>query len=85
MKGAPVEDHLGSQVSEMIPELFPLVEPYIKRALGGEVISDVEAKLPPTGETRLLSYQPALDEAGEVIGVAIAITDITERNVQRTR
>ena len=79
MNGAPVEDHLGSPVSEMIPELFPIVEPYIRRALGGEAISDVEAKLPTTGETRLLSYEPAVDEAGEIVGVAIAVSDITER------
>ena len=79
MNGAPLNEHLGSKVSEMIPELFPHVEPYIRRALGGEAVLDVEARTPETGETRLLSYQPALDEAGEVVGVAIAVTDITER------
>lgn len=79
MNGAPIESHLGSKVAEMVPELFPYVEPFIKRALCGEAISDVEVKVPITGETRLLSYQPALDEAGEVVGVAIAVTDITER------
>ena len=79
MNGAPVEAHLGNQVSDMIPELFPSVKPYIERALDGEAIADVEAELPITGETRLLSYQPARDEAGEVVGVAIAVTDITER------
>ncbi|WP_161570881.1 EAL domain-containing protein [Granulicella sibirica] len=79
MNGAPVENHLGSQVSEMIPELFPAVEPFIRRALEGEAISDVEAKAPTSGDTRLVSYQPALDEGGEVVGVAIAVTDITER------
>jgi PAS domain S-box-containing protein len=30
-------------------------------------------------ETRLLSYQPARDEAGEIIGVSVASVDITER------
>jgi diguanylate cyclase (GGDEF)-like protein/PAS domain S-box-containing protein len=79
MNGAPVDKHLGSKVSEMAPELFPYVEPYIRRALDGEAVLDVEATIPNTGETRLLSYQPALDEAGEVVGVAIAVTDITER------
>ena len=79
MNGASVEDHLGSQVADMIPDFFPQVEPYIRRALDGEAIADVESKIPATGETRLLSYQPALDEAGEVIGVAIAVADITGR------
>jgi PAS domain S-box-containing protein len=79
MNGASVEDHLGSKVSEMIPSLFPYVEPYIRRALSGEAISEVEVQLPDSGETRLVSYQPALDEAGEVVGVSIATLDITER------
>jgi PAS domain S-box-containing protein len=79
MNGASVEDHLGSKVSEMIPSLFPYVEPYIRRALSGEAISDVEVQLPNSAETRLVSYQPAFDEAGEVVGVSIATLDITER------
>ena len=79
MNGATVEAHLGNQVSEMIPHLFPQVEPYLHRALKGEVLEDVEAQLPDSQTTRLISYQPALDESGEVIGVAIAVTDITER------
>ena len=79
MNGLPVEQHLGAKIVEVIPELFPQLEPYLKRALNGEPVSDVEAKVSTTGETRLLSYQPAFDEAGEVIGVAIAAIDITER------
>jgi PAS domain S-box-containing protein len=79
MNGGSVDDHLRSKVSEMIPDLFPYVEPFIRRALGGEVISDVEAQFATSGDTRLISYQPALDEAGEVLGVSIAVTDITER------
>ncbi len=76
---APLEDHIGTHVSTMIPELFPKVEGYLRRALAGEVIQNVEVTLPHTGETRLLSYQPALDEAGEVIGVSLALIDITPR------
>ena len=79
MNGVPVEMHLGRQISEVLPELFPLVEPYLRRAVNGESVSDVEARLTSTGATRLISYQPAFDEAGEVVGVAIAATDITER------
>lgn len=79
MNGASVEAHLGSTVAEMVPALFPYVEPFIRRALAGESLTDVEARFPDTGETRLISYQPAHDEAGEVVGVSIAVTDITER------
>jgi PAS domain S-box-containing protein len=83
MNGATVEEHLGSPVAEMAPELFPVVEPFLQRALDGEAIAGVEATVPATAtadeETRLISYQPAVDEAGEVVGVSVAVMDITER------
>ena len=83
MNGATVAQHLGSSVAEMIPELFPAVEPYLNRALHGEAILDLEATVPASEtspeETRLVSYQPAVDEGGEVVGVSVAVIDITER------
>lgn len=79
MNGAKIEDHLGNAVSETIPELSPYVEPFIRRALAGEIITDIEARLPHTGEIRLVSYHPVTDEAGEVLGVSLAVTDITAR------
>ena len=79
MNGPGIEDYIGRPVAEMVPDLFPLVEPYLRRALGGEAIRDVEAKVPFTGQTRLVSYHPVNDEAGEVIGVSISVIDITER------
>jgi PAS domain S-box-containing protein len=83
MNGATVEDHLGALVEDMVPEIFHNAETYLHRALEGEAIADVEATVPATAssaeETRLVSYQPARDEAGEVVGVSIAVIDITER------
>jgi len=82
MNGRPMSEHLGRTVPEMIPELFPTVEPYIRRALKGESIPGVEITRPASGtnESRrdlLLSYEPARDEAGEVVGVSIALMDVT--------
>jgi PAS domain S-box-containing protein len=84
MNGAPVASHLGRKVKEMFPEWFPTYEPYLLRALNGESIADVEicrqaTKPGETDHTALASYQPAWDEADEVIGVSIAVMDITER------
>jgi len=83
MNGFPVEDHLGKTVAEMLPGLFPQIEPYLRRALQGEVIPGFEIRLydPDTNRDRtvLLSYQPALDEAHEVIGVSVSLVDITDR------
>ena len=83
MNGASVEEHLGKTVDEMVPELFPQFEPYIRQALQGNSIAGVEVtKSVSNGQdarTLLLSYEPAYDEAEEVIGVSVAIVDITER------
>lgn len=81
MNGRPMEDHIGRTVAQMIPELYPTVEPYIRRALGGEATPAVEvtkpAAGPNAGTTVLLSYEPARDEAGEVVGVSVAIVDLS--------
>lgn len=79
MNGIPAEAHLGATLAEVLPEYYAGVEPYITRALSGEAICDVEAGFPGTEQKRLLSYQPAFRETGEVVGIAIAIADITER------
>ena len=85
MNGASVMAHLGRTVQDMIPTSFPALEPYLRRALLGEPIADVEVTRPGNlpgwpDWTALLSYQPAFDEANEVIGVSIAVSDTTELN-----
>jgi len=86
LNGASVAAHIGNKVQEMIPDLFPLVQPFLLRALQGEAIAGEEVSMPSSrpGEpdlTILVSYQPAFDEAQEVIGVSVAIVDITERKL----
>jgi PAS domain S-box-containing protein len=86
MDGAPISAHIGRTAAEIIPLLFQQMEPYIRRALRGEAISDVEITNPSAesgklGLTLLLSCQPAFDEVRDVIGVSIAIMDITERKL----
>jgi PAS domain S-box-containing protein len=86
MNGSPVESYLGKTVQEMIPEVFNAVEHYLRRALQGEVIRDVEFLRPAKDQkeqttTNMVSYQPVLDEAGEVIGISVAVVDITDRKV----
>jgi PAS domain S-box-containing protein len=84
MNGVPIADHLGRTPREIVPELFPKFAPYLERAMQGEPISDLEMERPAATieggmMTILLSYEPAFDEAGEVIGVSVACVDITER------
>jgi len=83
MNGASVESHLGRTILEKFPEWYPLFEPYLLRALQGEAISGVEIRRPcrVPGESErvtLVSYQPAWDEAEEVIGISLSVLDITE-------
>lgn len=84
MNGISVASHLGKAVKELFPDWFPKYEPYLLRALQGESIADVEIvrhATEPGGRDQigLASYQPAWDEADEVIGVSVAVMDITER------
>jgi PAS domain S-box-containing protein len=84
MNDIPLAAHIGRPASEMFPDLFAMVEPDLLRALAGKATSDVEIAAPPrenldAGRTLKLYFHPAWDEADEVIGVSVAIEDITER------
>jgi len=83
MNGAPVQEHTGRLVSEMIPAVYPQLEPHLRRALAGEPVTAVEITQPGTERlhdgTFLVSYLPAFDEAGEVVGISVAVVDITAR------
>jgi PAS domain S-box-containing protein len=84
MNGMSVKAHLGRSIREMFPEWYPILEPYLLRALQGEAISRVELHRPGMvmgdhGRDLLASYQPAWDEADEVIGVSLSMIDITEQ------
>jgi len=80
MNGPSMEAHLGRTVKEMIPGMWPTAGPFIQRALAGEsVMAEVEkpASEPNGGRKILLSYEPARDEAGEVVGVSVSLMDMT--------
>lgn len=74
MLGRPVEWHLGRALSELYPETFAQTEPYLRRALSGEAVSDVRISGETVGgQDILISFQPAHDEANEVIGISVAV------------
>ena len=80
----PIALHLGRTVAEVIPDLFPKFESYLRRALLGEPITGLEIREPNPGQpgqftTWLISYQPARDEVDEVVGISVSVIDITER------
>jgi PAS domain S-box-containing protein len=81
----PVASHLGRHISEVLgPEKFSKWEPYLKDTLSGQRYTELEARCPDPHQpdlirTFLVSYQPARDEADEVIGISISLVDITSR------
>jgi PAS domain S-box-containing protein len=84
MNGAPVAAHLGRPIAELVPDLYPQYQALLHRALEGESIHNIEVQRPNFEaqggcRTLMLSYQPVRDEAGEVMGVSIAVVDISDR------
>jgi PAS domain S-box-containing protein len=82
MNGISVADHLGKTVAEVFPEIYPQIEQPLEQALKGIATSDLEvvrrSSSDESEQIRYVSYQPALDEVGEVVGISVAAVDITE-------
>jgi PAS domain S-box-containing protein len=89
LHGLSTEDHYGKTLAEVIPEIYPLIEGHVKKALNGKGICNLEIREPAShGHRRrsfLVSYQPAFDEIGEVIGISCAVTDFTARKAAEDR
>ena len=88
MNHLPVASHLGRTMADVLPLWFPEFEPYLRRALAGEAITDLESSHPDPehpgqSSTLLVSYQPARDEVDDVIGISVSIVDITQRSSRR--
>jgi PAS domain S-box-containing protein len=83
LHGLSIEDHYGKTLGEIVPELYPFIEARVKEALNGKGTYGLELREPAShGHGRkafLASYQPAFDEAGEVVGISCAVVDFTAR------
>ncbi|WP_165982304.1 PAS domain-containing protein [Dankookia rubra] len=82
INGRPVEDHLGRKVAEVVPELWPEIEPVYRAVLErGEAVVDIPISGRPaagaaSGHWRV-SYHPVSDEAGGIWGVSITVRAVT--------
>jgi PAS domain S-box-containing protein len=84
ISGFSIAEHLGRRLQDVVPSLWPNLEPLMKRVLEGESIHGLEywdERLGPALPQRVfsLSYEPARDEAGEVVGISVALIDISEQ------
>jgi PAS domain S-box-containing protein len=85
-----VAEHLGQPVADMVPHIFEQIRPNLQRALDGQAVHNLELQMrgvtPEHRKTLLANYQPAFDEQGEVVGVLVAVTDITsQKEAERAR
>ncbi|NTU84478.1 MAG: PAS domain-containing protein, partial [Chloroflexales bacterium] len=85
LNGRPPAEHLGITLGEMLPGLAPRLEPMMRQVLAtGVAARDLElrSRLCPWDRgvrDWLISYFPVPGSAGEVAGVGVTVTDITQR------
>jgi PAS domain S-box-containing protein len=83
LNGIPAAEHLGRTVAEVMPAVYKKVEPFIRRALAGEPVSGVEVRKPRADvhgqdQVLMLSYRTVRGAAGDVVGVSVAVMDISK-------
>lgn len=63
--------------------MFWEAKQYLIKARAGEIIESVEISRPDRKRNLMrvtqTSYHPAFDEAGEVVGILVSVTDVTDR------
>ena len=69
---------IGHTVADVLPDAFSAFEPIFREALAGRAVSGITVPKPaltPGDPDRLfaISFQPAFDEDGEVLGISIAV------------
>lgn len=85
MNGRTPDYYLGKTVREALPELADIVEAHYRRAIDtGQPVIDVDftgASLAAPAEMRhwLCSYYPVHNDMGDLLGVNVAVRDITGR------
>ena len=86
MNGLPAEEHLGRTVAEVIPEIWPQIEPVYRQVLDhAEAVTDQEvvgqtAAHPEEQRTYLVSFYPVhVGDDDSVTGVGVIAHDISDR------
>jgi PAS domain S-box-containing protein len=85
MNGIPREEHLGRTIQEVLPHLAPVLEPIFGRVLkSGEPIVNQELQgetpaMPGLPRDWLVSSYPVTVPNGQMLGVGVVVTEITDR------
>ncbi|HWJ30720.1 MAG TPA: GAF domain-containing protein [Gaiellaceae bacterium] len=90
INGLPAEEHIGRSLRNVLgEELAATIEPYHRRVLetGEPILENATegetAESPGEPRNWLVSYYPVRDAFGDMIGVGVVITDVTEREQAR--
>ncbi len=84
LNGRPVEDHIGRNIHEIIPDIAKEIEPLLKNIIDtGKTLLNVEIKArsqrdPKQPRWNVASYFPTKDDKNKVKGVNVIVQDITE-------
>ncbi len=84
VNGGEVEDQIGRRVADVVPALWPTLEPIYRRVIDcGDAVVNQEVSGPTaTDPDQIHSWLTNLNPVkvgGEVIGIAIVVIDITDR------
>ncbi|PKL76897.1 MAG: hypothetical protein CVV27_07880, partial [Candidatus Melainabacteria bacterium HGW-Melainabacteria-1] len=73
---------LGKNVAELVPQLWPVLEPVYARVLAGETILNHEVIGPaPSTGGQIRHWQAShypIRLQGEILGIAVIVNDVTE-------
>jgi PAS domain S-box-containing protein len=83
INAVPVNDHIGRTVAEIIPDVAPTLDPYLRRAMEtGEPIEDFVVRVAPIGEPGAArdwstSLYPLTSDDGTVTCMSVMVREVT--------
>jgi PAS domain S-box-containing protein len=83
MNGPSAREHIGRTVAEVVPALWPEIEPNCRRVLDtGEPVLNVEITFTTAAAPTIRNFAAtfyAVTRGADIIGIGVLVTDITER------
>ncbi|NQE33925.1 PAS domain S-box protein [Microcoleus asticus] len=86
INGRSIAEYLGRTVREASPEIADMLEPIYRQVLATQTpVLDLEIKAETLQQPGVLrdwqiSFYPAIDESGTLLGVSTVVAEITDRN-----
>lgn len=85
INGLPRHAHLGRKLRDVLPELWPFVEPHYRRvletgqpALNMEIVTGTTPQQAGVSRQFLVSYYPLRNGSGVMLGIGVSVVETTE-------